>query len=96
MIIPVMPSTLRRIGDHAIRQYIKRVDNSVSYYRARAVVFYAYRNGHDATEYELAAMHRTNDDGEVIFRICDTCYGRIVMPIRRGVMTTLWLREYYQ
>lgn len=87
---------LERISAHAIDQYQDRVDKKTSRSAARVVLFNLYRKGHNATSYEIKEIRQEEPDGETTLRLCDTCYGLIVMPIKRGVMMTCWALESWQ
>jgi len=87
---------LRRISTHAIDQYMGRVDKRISRYKVRVALFHIYRIGHDATCYEAKSIRHEDVDGETTLRIAETCFGLIVMPIKRGVMTTCWALEVWR
>jgi hypothetical protein len=87
--IPTRPATEIRISSHAVDQYRARVDRTLDKGQARVALFHVWLMGRDATDWELARLRR-DQDAEVTYRLAETCYGVIVMPIRQGVMTTCW------
>lgn len=89
--ISAIPSPLRSISQHAIDQYIERVtDQNIKRYAARLALWRMHMSGHDVTPWEYERYVRKPIDGEATWRISDTCYGRYVLLIKRGVLVTLW------
>lgn len=88
-IIPTRPVCNIKISGHAVDQYRARVDRTLDKGQARVALFHVWLMGRNATDWELQRLRR-DEDSEVTYRLAETCYGVIVMPIRGGVMTTCW------
>ena len=80
---------LRFISSHAVDQYIDRIDKTLNFGQARVAMFRVYQMSRSATEYEQKLLRR-HRDGEVDYRLCDTCFGLLCMPVKRGVVVTIY------
>lgn len=85
-----------RVSSHAVDQYMDRVDKKATPRRAFISLHKVYRMGHDATEYEVKSIRHEELESGTTLRLCDTCYGLIVMPMQDGVIRTVWVLESWQ
>lgn len=80
---------LLRISSHAVDRYMQFIDSSLTRGQARVALFRVFRMSRVATEYEIREYHR-RPDGEVDYMIADTCYGVLCMPVKQGVVMTIY------
>jgi hypothetical protein len=88
-----MSVAFHTITPHAIRA-LKDDVKGLTNQQAWLSLYWLYWHGHDASEYELRILAKPFE-AEVVYRICDCCWGTYIMVIKRGVMFTCYERASY-